>query len=135
MALINWQPDFSVNVAEIDEQHQLLVNMINDLYDAMRARKEKEVLGKLLSRLSVYAAMHFAKEEHYFDLFDYPEAEAHKNEHFEIEQKIMQLESDFNNGAENISMEIMKFLSNWLIGHIKASDRKYGPFLNERGLR
>ena len=32
MALINWHPNFSINIEEIDKQHQLLVKMINDLY-------------------------------------------------------------------------------------------------------
>ena len=47
--------------------------MINDLYQAMHAEKEKEVLSSLLERMIIYAAMHFAKEEHYFDVFQYPE--------------------------------------------------------------
>jgi hypothetical protein len=28
----------------------------------------------------------------------------------------------------------MNFLSDWLISHIKKSDMKYDPFLNERGV-
>ena len=35
MAFIQWNPSFSVNVKILDEQHQMLVKMINDLYDAM----------------------------------------------------------------------------------------------------
>jgi len=41
MALINWHPSFSINIEEIDKQHQLLVKMINDLYDAMNAGEKK----------------------------------------------------------------------------------------------
>ena len=134
MALINWQPSFSVNVKEIDQQHQLLVNMINDLYDAMNSGKEKEELQKLINRLNVYAAMHFAKEEHYFDLFAYPEGELHKKEHNDFEDEVSKFESDFIKGSQSLSMEIMNFLSNWLVEHIKGSDKKFGPFLNERGL-
>ena len=134
MALINWHPSFSVNVEEIDRQHQLLVNMINDLYDAMKAGKEKDVLLKLINRLSIYAAMHFAREEHYFDIFGYPEGELHKKQHSDFELEVSKFESDFNKGNQSLSMEIMNFLSNWLVEHIKGSDKKYGPFLNERGL-
>ena len=43
MALINWNDSFSVNVAVIDQQHKKLVDMINDLNDAMKQGKGKDV--------------------------------------------------------------------------------------------
>jgi hemerythrin len=45
MALIQWNDSLSVNVVEIDKQHQKLVRMINELNDAMRQGKGKEALG------------------------------------------------------------------------------------------
>jgi hemerythrin-like metal-binding protein len=135
MALINWHPSFSINIEEIDKQHQLLVKMINDLYDAMNAGKEKAILEKMIGRLNVYAAMHFAKEEHYFDMFGYPETESHKKEHSDFEEKVLKFENDFNDGSQNLSAEIVNFLGDWLVGHIKGSDKKYALFLNERGIQ
>jgi hemerythrin len=29
----------------------------------------------------------------------------------------------------------MRFLMDWLLEHIEGTDKKYAPFLNERGLR
>ena len=134
MVLINWHPSFSINIEEIDKQHQLLVKMINDLYDAMNAGEEKAVLQKLINRLNIYAAMHFAKEEHYFDTFGYPETELHKKEHSDFEEKVLNFESDFNRGSQSLSTEIVNFLGNWLVGHIQGSDKKYASFLNQRGI-
>ncbi len=42
MSLINWDNTLSVNVAEIDGQHHKLVEMINELHDAMRQGKSRE---------------------------------------------------------------------------------------------
>ena len=135
MTLIAWQPQFNVNVEIIDKQHQLLVKMINDLYAAMARKDSMDILKKLIRQLSTYAAMHFAREEHYFDLLNYPNAESHKKEHEDFELKITQFEDDFNAGIRGLSIEIIRFLSDWLVEHIKGSDKKYGPFLNRQGIK
>ncbi len=43
MALIDWDKSLSVNVEEIDQQHKKLIAMINELNEAMRNGKGKEV--------------------------------------------------------------------------------------------
>jgi hemerythrin len=122
-------------VEEIDKQHQLLMKYINELYDAMRAGEEKEALKRMIRRLSNYAGIHFAREEHYFEIFDYLDADSHIEEHNGFEKKVTAFENDFIEGKQSLSIEIMNFLSNWLISHIKGSDKRFGPFLNERGLK
>ena len=134
MAFLDWQPGFSVNVKEIDDQHQYLVSLINNLYIAMRGGQDKDALEKLINQLVIYAAMHFAKEEDYFDRLGYPEAESHKQEHAAFEAKVTEFEDDFKSGKQDMSIDVMNFLCNWLVGHIKGSDKKYGPFLNDRGV-
>jgi len=54
MALMQWNDSLSVNVGMIDKQHQKLVGMINELNDAMRQGKGKDILGKTLNELVAY---------------------------------------------------------------------------------
>ena len=54
MALIQWSPDYSVKVGEIDQQHQKLITMINELNDAMLKGKGKEILSKIIDGLISY---------------------------------------------------------------------------------
>ena len=68
MAFFNWEDRFSVGIAEIDMQHQKLVQMLNELYDAMKAGKGNDVLGKVLNGMIQYTASHFATEERYMKL-------------------------------------------------------------------
>jgi len=135
MELIAWDPSFSVNVELIDKQHQMLVQMVNDLNNAMLNGNEKETIGKLINQLITYTAMHFAREEHYFDMFGYPETDMHKKQHNDFERKVSAFEADFKAGRQSLSQDIIQFLSDWLVAHIKGSDKKYGPFLTERGVQ
>ena len=133
MSLVKWDSSFNVNIEMIDEQHKLLMKVINELYEAIRARKEKAVLDKLISKLNNYAVFHFAKEEHYFDIFGYPDAQAHKKEHSDFEARVAEFERSYSENKQALSLEMLHFLSDWLISHIKGSDKKYSTFFLERG--
>ena len=135
MALIQWSPALSVNVVEIDRQHQKLVAMINDLNDAMRAGKGKEVLGKTIAELLTYTATHFQFEEKYFAQYGYPDTAAHKKEHVDFAQKVTDFKKGFDGGTLGLSMQVMSFLSDWLQKHIQGSDKKYSAFFNSKGLK
>ena len=135
MALINWNDSLSVNVAEIDQQHKRLVSLINELHDAMRQGKAKDVLGKIVNSLISYTSIHFKTEEKYFDQFGYPETDAHKKEHADFVEKVTEFKQGFEKGSLGISIEVMSFLSSWLKNHIKVTDKKYSQFFNEKGLK
>ena len=135
MALIQWDSTFSVNVAEIDKQHQKLVALINDLNDAMKQGKGKDILAETIGALFNYAGNHFAFEEEYFDKFGYPAAASHKLEHANFVKKVSEFKNGFDSGQLALTVEIMNFLKDWLKTHIQVIDKKYGPFFNERGLK
>ena len=133
--LISWTDDLSVGIAKIDEQHKGLVALINELNAAMRQRRSESVLAGVLERLKQYTVQHFATEEDYFDRFGYPEAPAHKKAHRELVEKVLAFEEELKSGRAKVTMEIMRFLKDWLVGHIMGTDKRYGPFLNGKGLR
>jgi hemerythrin len=135
VTIIQWDHSLSVNVAEIDQQHQKLIKIINELYDAMRQGKGKEVIGKTINGLIEYAGEHFQTEEKYFDLFGYPETSSHKKEHADFVKKVTGFKSELETGRLSLSLEVMNFLSDWLKNHIKGVDMKYSPFFNEKGLK
>ncbi len=135
MALIQWNESLSVNVSEIDKQHEKLVSMINELDDAMRQGKGKVALGKIVTGLIGYAGTHFKTEEKYFDQFGYPETDGHKKEHSDFVVSVCEFQDGFEKGKFGLSITVMNFLSDWLQNHIKGSDKQYGPFLNEKGLK
>ncbi len=135
MSLIQWNDSFSVNVVEIDIQHRKLIAMINDLSDAMRQGKGKHIMGKIVKQLFEYTEIHFRTEEKYFDQYGYPEARSHKKEHSDFIRTVDKFKNEFETGKLTLSIAVMNFLSDWLQTHIMGTDRKYGLFFNEKGLK
>jgi len=135
MALIQWTAALSVNIAEIDNQHQHLVAMINELNDAMLQGRGKDVIGKIVSGLASYTATHFATEEKYFDRYGFPETASHKQEHRDFTARVSEFKKGFDEGRLGLSVSVMNFLGDWLRNHIKGSDKNYGPFLNSKGIK
>ena len=135
MSIISWKDDYSVGIAEIDRQHHKLIDLINQLNDAMSNGKGKEILGKILSDLINYTHSHFKMEEKLFDKYGYPDAEEHKIKHKKMTDKVLDLQEQFQQKKITITFEVMDFLQNWLDKHILGTDKKYGPYLNSKGVK
>ena len=135
MPLIKWNDSFSVNIVEIDQQHQKLVSLINDLNQAMLQGMGKAALTNILNELVSYTVNHFGTEEKYFAQFKYPDSDSHKKEHLAFVEKVAAFKKDFDSGRLGLSIEVMQFLSDWLQNHIKGTDKKYGPYFNAKGLK
>jgi hemerythrin len=124
-----WDPSFSTTIPTFDDQHKKLFAMINELSEAMQHRRSKEAIGSVLARLIDYTATHFAAEEEVFRKTGYPEAEAHKRLHQDLVQKVVALQEKFHSGETLLTQEVVEFLQDWLVKHIKGTDRRYGDHL------
>jgi hemerythrin len=135
MPLITWTEKYSVNIAEIDEQHKKLINMLCQLGEAMSQGKGSDVLGTILAELIDYTGYHFSAEERLFDLHGYPDSAQHKQEHAYLTGIVKKYQEDFANGNWMLTIDVLKLLTTWLNDHILGSDKKYAPFLNGKGVK
>lgn len=129
MSLIEWNSEFELGNEQIDEQHQKLVAIINDLHAAMAARLGQEKLGMILTKLADYTSFHFRTEEELFDQIDYPDAQGHCRAHKEFVDQINDYQMAFDAGQLMLSMKIMGFLKDWLVAHIQGIDRQFAECL------
>ena len=135
MALMTWNQNMSVGVKVLDDDHKRLVALINELHDALKTGHGKDALGKILDSLVSYTKSHFAHEEQFFARTNYPDSAAHKKQHDDLTKQVLEVQTKFKNGATgNLSLEVMMFLKDWLTNHIQGSDKKYGPYLNSKGI-
>jgi len=135
MPLIAWNDRLSVGIVSIDKQHQKLVELLNEFYDAVQAGKGKESLAGVLATLIDYTKTHFANEEQLFAKTGYPEAVAHKKAHDDLTRQVLEIQKKYLKGANaTLSIETLNFLKNWLLTHIQGTDKKYGPHLTSHGI-
>ncbi len=134
MPLFNWSEDYSVKNNGIDNQHKKLVDLINDLHNAMKEGKGKEILGKIIGELISYTKFHFKAEENLMLQNNYPEYKNHKAEHEAFTNKVIEFEEKFKRGSVVLSQEIILFLKDWLINHIKGTDKNYSPYLINKSI-
>lgn len=134
MALISWSDSLSVKVKQFDDQHKKLVDMVNQLFDAMKAGKGNQVMGDILKSLIQYTQTHFAAEERIMKQYGYPDFEAHKKEHNTLVMQVLDLQKQFQEGKAVLTQNVMTFLRDWLSKHIQGDDKKYGVYLNGKGV-
>ena len=134
MNLFEWKDNYSVDIKSIDDDHQGLFKLINQLFEAMSHGKAKDILSETLSKLIDYTKTHFRREEMYFSTTNYPDYQEHKLQHELFVEKIVNLKIQFDNGDQQISVELIKFLSEWLVNHIIISDKRYMVYLKKYGI-
>ena len=129
MALLNWNDSLSVGVPTMDQQHRRLVELTNQLYDAMGTGKGDEIKSAVLRDLLTYAQVHFAAEERLMQKHAYPHFASHKVLHDELTDQVLQLKQKLDAGQMVASVTLANFLKDWLQQHITQEDRKYGRFI------
>ncbi|MBN1867830.1 hemerythrin family protein [Candidatus Sumerlaeota bacterium] len=133
MSLIEWQDDYSVGIRNLDDQHKVLIDLINLFHDARSHGKEWQTLSIVLRSLMEYAATHFAGEEKLMIEHDFPGLHQHRLAHNEFVQKVSDFSEDFRESRAMLPQELMNFLGEWLVGHILVVDKQYSGFFKERG--
>lgn len=132
--LFSWKDDYSVNISSIDRQHKILVDMINEIHEAMSVGKGKDVVAQIIEKLLHYTKNHFTAEEQLMKKYGYPDYEDHKEKHNKMTKRVMSYHQDVISGKKLQSMSLSKFLFEWLEKHIMGTDKKYTSYLNEQGV-
>lgn len=126
-----WSEGLSVGNATIDSEHQKLLQMINDVENAIRA-KDSTNLPQLFKLLEAYVRLHFSDEEKIARAigFDFVH---NKMEHQCVQKELRQMREELvaNSGtwSESVSEYYSCFLGEWMIQHIIQEDMLMKPLL------
>ncbi|MDR2734666.1 MAG: bacteriohemerythrin [Spirochaetota bacterium] len=129
MALLTWDDSLSVKIPEVDEEHKVLVKLINELHTAMKEGRGREGTEHILNELVTYTQTHFTHEEAFLTRNNYPQLAPHKLMHQTFVEKVVAFQKEFTAGKLVLSIQLVQFLSDWIVEHVKKADMQYGKML------
>lgn len=128
---MRWTPELTVGVKEIDDQHKIWFERAEQLFEAGKNRKAKEMISELLGFLDDYTKQHFADEEKFMLSINYPKYDEQKKAHTSFIEQLAILCNDYQASGGSISVIINanKMVIDWLIGHISRMDKQIGEYV------
>ncbi|MDD5586927.1 MAG: bacteriohemerythrin [Alphaproteobacteria bacterium] len=135
MTLLQWNEDMSVGIAALDDEHKRLFALFHEIHNAIQENHGPGVLNKIVKGLIAYTLTHFRHEEDLFAQTGYPGAAAHQKEHQELSRRVHDIQAKCRFGpTPELAREVFGFLQFWLSSHVLQSDKKFGPYLNSKGI-
>jgi hemerythrin len=133
--VFQWRDSYSTNVRALDDYHQKLFETAHRLYETISSGQKTSAFEDALEFLLRYVDDHFAEEEELLQSHGYPEFKSHQKKHESLRHMVGMFEQRHKKGERNIELPFIHFLKVWIVDHILTVDRKYGPFLNEKGVK
>ena len=133
MAFMNWSNAFSVGVQSIDDEHQEMVALVNDVHHHLTSSTPDEDLQKAFHRLSSYTVTHFWNEESLFLATPYPRAAIHARKHVHLLTILACFQTCIDRTGRYFKLEEqMAFLHDWWLDHITTEDAWVGAYLTRQ---
>lgn len=131
---IVWRDTFAIHVAQMDSQHKRLNEIANAIIEHLRQDADRDALARVFDALADYTNHHFADEEKLMALYGYPGAGEHCRKHSELILQLHEYRERVLGGNVTDKAGFLTFFESWLVTHIMDEDRKYGDFLNAKGV-
>ena len=129
MTLMTWTSAMSVGIRELDEDHRVLIRIINQLAESEANGHQTAILRQCLYSLLRYAEFHFAREEKVMAACDFPGLAHHKEEHRAFTAHMKALATALDDAAlpaaKIVNQDLLDYLKDWLNHHILIEDMSY----------
>jgi hemerythrin len=129
---LQWSESLASGSSDIDTQHKELIVRVNNLLLAVdKGTTAREEISKIVQYLTEYVVFHFGNEEKYMAKYNYSSATAHKAQHEQFVKTFMKLKERLMMEGINapLAQEVKDLCVDWLVNHIKYSDRALGMYL------
>lgn len=131
MVILNIE-NLITGIEVIDEQHQALFKLINNLD---KFKESQESFHHVLLELQIYVSNHFKTEEEYMHYMSYPEFPQHKECHdkFIKDYKLLLKKLSAAEDPMYIATEFIHFIEDWIQDHYTNVDVKLAEYCKNKG--
>ncbi len=124
MALLKWKSEFSVGVPAVDHEHQELIELINELHDAIAEGDTSYAVPDFLGDIYTQIAAHFALEERIMRERGYDQYQDHKTDHERLLDEIRDIMDDYELHGTFDDATLAERLQAWFGGHFGSKDAR-----------
>lgn len=126
MDSFRWDKHFVTGLADVDQQHQRLVDIINKFGDLLAENKvASHDIEKVVKELTAYAQYHFQEEEALMTASGVDPR--HRVRHIETHQSFLHelnaMHSSIHQDDTDSAKQLLDFLTHWLAYHILGADQ------------
>jgi len=132
---VAWSDALCTGNRAIDNQHKYLIDIINDLADAIESGQTAQSMKKIVNLLQYYTEWHFCKEEDCMERLKCPVAARNKQAHAQFIEAFLGFRSELEAGGDSseIATRMYKTLTSWLVQHIQGIDANLRHVSGEDG--
>lgn len=118
-------------IQDVDDQHAQLVDLYNRLLDWTERGHALAATFDALTALEAYIGRHFSFEEDLLLRIDFPGRDEHRARHAELAEELRRYSLAIFNG-EDLTDQLMQFVSDWIKTHIAIEDMEFARYLSEQ---
>jgi hemerythrin-like metal-binding protein len=122
MVLIEWGEKYCIGIANIDYEHEKLVELINSVYALVENRADKQLIVDSLGDIYGDISAHFALEEKMMRKHSYVHYKEHKADHQRLLKDIGDITERLEKSNELDEPLFKQKLADWFLLHFKTHD-------------
>ncbi|SDU54945.1 bacteriohemerythrin [Desulfobacula phenolica] len=135
-SFVEWTNDFQFGVPKIDEHHQDLFQLSNELMMSIFKGEKNHKIDKVISFLDEYIITHFRYEENLMRNYEYPFIHFQREQHQKFIQQFIRFKQEIrildNSNRNFILFRLQVLLVDWLANHILKTDKHLGRYIKRK---
>ena len=124
MSLLRWREEFSIGIADVDQEHRELVELISILQKDLRVGTDTAIIVRALENIYTQIASHFALEEKIMRDMRYPAMAVHQEDHETLLDDLRDIIDQVRDDGVLDETGLTDDLDRWFSDHFRTHDVK-----------